>query len=264
MTAYTIFVYHLKGGVGKSTLVVNLAGALSMCKEKYRVLIVDMDPQCASTWMMGRTPKDLERSVCGVMLGISSCSKLIERTKIPQVDILPGSTDMWVADFNIEREKDRDKLLQNALQEVKGLYDFILVDAHNKYGWTEINALRASNGVIIPIQCSYLPLMNLLALHKILERFEHSYNQKVNILGYVLTMYHKKVIHHSQVSIETEKILREKFGNKVFNTVIEYSEDVELAAKVHEPVEYYSRWLRVSKEYMALAKEVIERARNSL
>lgn len=257
---YVLFIYHLKGGVGKSTLVTNIAGALSQLGK--RVLLVDMDPQCATTYMVGANSVEAEQSIAGAMMDDVKLTSSIKPTRFPGIDIVPGSEDLWALDLSLERvDEGRDTLLTKTLQPVQQFYDLVLVDSHNKYGWAEINALVAANAILIPIQCGVLPFEFLGSVQRVLDRFGSTYSKKVPVLGYVVTMFRRNanMIHWHTISKDTERILREKYGPLVFHQVIDYDENVAEAPRLQEPIEYYRGRGKASEEFVELTKEILAR-----
>jgi chromosome partitioning protein len=257
---YTLFIYHLKGGVGKSTLVTNIAGGLSQLGK--RVLLVDMDPQCATTYMVGAKPVDVEQSIAGAMVDDVKLASSVKPTRFQGIDIVPGSEDLWALDLSLEQvTEDRDALLSRTLEPIRDLYDLVLIDSHNKYGWAEINALVAANSILIPVQCGVLPFEFLGSVQRVLDRFSNTYSKKVPILGYVVTMFRRNanLVHWHTMSKETERILREKYGPLVLNQVIDYDENVAEAPRLQEPIEYYRSQGRASGEFVQLTREILTR-----
>ena len=265
MRGYVLFVYHLKGGVGKSTLVTNIAGALSQLGK--RVLLIDMDPQCATTYMVGADPVEIEKSIAGAMIEGCTLASIVKPTRFPGIDIVSGSKDLWALDITLEQvQEDRDQLLSKTLQPVRELYDMVIIDSHNKYGWAEINALVAANSVLTPVQCGVLPFECLDDVHRILERFGKTYGKQVPVLGYVITMFHRNanVLHWHTISKETDQLLRDKFHDLVLKQVIDYDEQVATAPRVQEPIEYYRNKGKASAEFVELTKELLSRIDNQM
>lgn len=257
---YVLFVYHLKGGVGKSTMVTNIAGAMSQLGK--RVLLVDMDPQCATTYMVGAAPVGVEESIAGAMVDGIKLASSIKATRFQGIDIVPGSEDLWALDLSLEQVTEgRDTLLTKTLETIKDLYDMVIIDSHNKYGWAEINALVASNSILVPVQCGVLPFEFLGSVQRVLDRFGKTYSKPVPVLGYVVTMYRRNanLVHWHTISKETERILRERYGQLVLNQVIDYDESVAEAPRLQEPIEYYRGRGKASGEFVELTKEILGR-----
>jgi chromosome partitioning protein len=261
MTAPVIFTYNLKGGVAKTTTVVNLAAVLGRMGK--RTLVIDLDPQSAATWMLAVGPQQMGDSTYAAIMGVKSMSDVVKRSRFENVDVAPASEDLYGLDADIEAvPHGREQLLATAIAPVRSMYDLILIDSHNKYGLTEVNALRAADRLLVPVSCGFLPFWGLGQLHHLVNRAETRYNHPIGVLGYVLTMYHRKVLNLASESKEIERQLREKYGSQVFNTVIEYDENIDKAASHQEPVAYYQQHTKGTREFDLLAEEVLGRLQN--
>jgi chromosome partitioning protein len=258
MSAPVIFTYNLKGGVAKTTTVVNLAAVLG--KMGKRVLVVDLDPQSAATWMLAVGPQQMGDSTYAAIMGAKPMTDVIKRSRFENVDVAPSSEDLYGLDADIEAvPHNREQLLNTALAPVRNSYDLIMIDSHNKYGLTELNALRAADRLLIPVSCGFLPFWGLNQLHHLVGRAETRYNHPIEVLGYVVTMYRRKMLNLASENKEIERQLREKYGGQVFSTVIDYDENIDVAAMHQEPVAYYLQHTRGTREYDQLAEEVLGR-----
>ena len=258
MSAPVIYVFNLKGGVGKTATTVNLAAEFGRMGRK--TLVVDLDPQCASTWSLGVAPQDAARSVYYPLMGKGTLQDVIQTSSFTNVDLAPASEEMYGLDIDIEKAgADRERLLVNALAPLRDRYQVILLDSHNKYGLTELNALRATDYLLVPVSCSVLPFWGLTQLHHLVGRASNIYNHPVETVGYLLTMFHRKVVALHSESKDVEQQLRTRYGDKVFRTVIEFDENIDVAVGHQEPVSYYRERARGSREDGELAKEVASR-----
>ena len=258
MSAPVIFTYNLKGGVAKTTTVVNLASVLGRMGK--RVLVVDLDPQSAATWMLAVGPQQMGDSTYAAIMGAKPMTDIIRRSRFENVDVAPSSEDLYGLDTDIEAvPHNREMLLTTSLAPVRNTYDLILIDSHNKYGLTEVNALRAADRLIIPVSCGFLPFWGLTQLHHLVSRAETKFNHPIEVLGYVVTMYHRKILNLASESKEIEQQLRGRYGGLVFGTVIEYDENIDKAAWHQEPVGYYQEHTKGTREFDQLAEEVLGR-----
>ena len=258
VSAPVIYIFNLKGGVGKTATTVNLAAEFGRMGKK--TLVVDLDPQCASTWSLGVAPQDAARSVYYPLMGKGTLQDVIRTSSFANVDLAPASEEMYGLDIDIEKAgADREKLLASALAPLRDRYQIILLDSHNKYGLTELNALRATDHLLVPVSCSVLPFWGLTQLHHLVGRASMIYNHPVETIGYLLTMFHRKVVALHSESKDVEQQLRTRYGAKVFNTVIDFDENIDIAVGHQEPVVYYRERARGSREYAQLAKEVVSR-----
>src|SRR6188474_1546824 len=200
-----------KGGVAKTTTTLNLGVAF---KEKgYRVLVVDLDPQGNLTMSQGMNPDSIERSMFDVLVHRVPMSEIIHTA---EVDVAVSSIDLAGAELALSSLIGRERALEKALVEVRGVYDFILVDTPPSLGLLTINAFVAATGVIVPVQCEYLSLRGLVQLENTLAMVRENLNPHVGVEGIVATMFDKRTLH----SREALEILEENFGDLVFKTRI--------------------------------------------
>jgi chromosome partitioning protein len=261
MNAPVIYIFNLKGGVAKTTTAVNLASVLGEMGK--RTLVVDLDPQCAATWSLGISPQNIANSTYSALMGKKPFPEIIKKSNFANVSVAPASEELYGLDIDIQKvDSDWETLLTKALEPVKRDYDAIVIDSHNKYGFTEVNALVASDYLVIPVSCSILPFWGLNQLHHLIDRAEAMYGHHVDILGYLLTMFHRKIpVLHSE-SKDIERQLRAQYADKVFTTVIDFDENIDQATWKQEPIAYYQRHAKGSKEFDQLGQEVIERISN--
>ena len=203
-----------KGGVGKTTTCVNMSACLA--KNGKRVLIVDMDPQGNATTGLGLNKSTIKNSVYNVLVDETPAKEVIIPTKLDRLDILPAGIDLAGAEVELVYMKNREKRLQEALKKVEKYYDYITIDCPPSLGLLTINALTASDKIIIPIQCEYFALEGLSQLMNTIKLVIKHLNKKLEIEGVSLTMYDGRAIVSRQIAEEIRKF----FGKKVFKTVV--------------------------------------------
>ena len=240
-----------KGGVAKTTTTLNLAVAFK--EHGFEVLIVDLDPQGNLTMSQGMDPDQVERSMYDVLVHSMPVEDVIHRA---EVDVAVSSIDLAGAELALSSMIGRERALQKALLPVRNRYDYILIDTPPSLGLLTINALTASDGVIVPVQCEYLSLRGLVQLETTLSMIRENLNPVVEIKGILPTMYDARTVH----SREAVEMLKENFGDLVFETRIKKTIRYAEAPVEGSSVLKYDSSGPAAKAYRDLAKEVLNGA----
>jgi chromosome partitioning protein len=240
-----------KGGVAKTTSTLNLAVALA--EKRHKVLIIDLDPQGNLTMSQGLNPDEIERSMYDVLVHRLPIENVIHHG---EVDLAVSSIDLAGAELALSGMIGRERALEKALVSVRDAYDFVLVDTPPSLGLLTINALVASNGVIVPVQCEYLSLRGLVQLENTLSMIRENLNPEVGIQGILPTMYDSRTLH----SREAVEILQENFGDLVFKTRIRKTVRYAEAPVKGLSILKYDPSGSAAEAYRELAKEVLDGA----
>jgi chromosome partitioning protein len=241
-----------KGGVAKTTTTLNLAVAFR--EHGLRVLAIDLDPQGNLTMSQGLNPDEIERSMFDVLVHRLPIQEVIHQA---EVDLAVSSIDLAGAELALSSLIGRERALEKALAPLRGDYDYVLIDTPPSLGLLTINALVASNGVIVPVQCEYLSLRGLVQLQATLEMIRENLNPEVDILGILATMFDRRTLH----AREAIEILRENFGELVFNTRIRKTIRYAEAPVKGQSVLQYDPSSEAAEMYRDLAKEVLNGAK---
>jgi chromosome partitioning protein len=240
-----------KGGVAKTTTTLNLGVAFS--EHGLKVLLVDLDPQGNLTMSQGLNPDSIERSMFDVLVHRTPIQEVIHHR---EVDLAVSSIDLAGAELALSSMIGRERALEKALAEVKDSYDYVLIDTPPSLGLLTINALVASTGVIVPVQCEYLSLRGLVQLENTLSMIRENLNPVVEIEGILPTMYDSRTLH----SREAVEILQENFGDLVFDTKIRKTVRYAEAPVKGTSVLKYDPSGNAAEAYRQLAKEVLNGA----
>lgn len=242
-----------KGGVGKTTSVVNIA---TLCaKESYKSLIIDMDAQANATSGLGVDKPSIELTTYQLLVENSDPKSLIQKTSFENLDIIPSNVDLSGAELELINLENREFRLKGQLDKISEDYDFIFIDCPPSLGLTTINALTASNYIIIPLQCEYYALEGLSQLLRSYQLVQQGLNPELEIGGVVLTMADFRTNLTQQVIEEVKGYFKEK----VFGAIVPRSVKISEAPSFGKPAVLYDPHNRGSKAYYEVAKEFVAR-----
>lgn len=250
-----IAVANQKGGVGKTTSVINLTAALGKAGKK--CLLVDVDSQGNSTSGLGVNKREVECSVYDLLVGDGRASEAILKTQFKNVDLIPSSIDLAAAEVELAESQDRTLKLRQSLAAIRDQYDYILIDCPPSMGLVTLNAFSACDTVIIPIQCEYYALEGLSQLTATIRQVKRLYNPVIELEGILLTMYDGRLRLTEQVEAE----VRKHFPDKVYDTVIPRNVRLSEAPSFGMPAIYFDASSRGAKAYTALCKEFLKKNR---
>ena len=253
-SARVVALANQKGGVGKTTTVINLGAALAELGEK--ILIVDFDPQGGCALGLGIEPSGLDVSVYNALLDRSlDVEEVVLKTSVPNVELLPSNIDLAAAELMLVQEVAREQTLMRLLAPLRLNYSFILIDCPPSLGLLTINALTAADGVLIPLECEYYALRGMALLMDSIERIRERLNPRLHIDGILATMVDPRTLHTREVLAR----VKDAFGPRLFETIIRKTVRFAEAPVVGEPILTYAPSSPGAAAYRSLAKEVLER-----
>jgi len=251
--ARIIGVANQKGGVGKTTTAINVAASFAVLE--YKTLLVDGDPQANSTTGVGFDLHNITHSLYDCMVNEARIRDVILKSEIPNLDLVPSHIDLVGAEIEMINYPNREMVLKNLLDPVKDDYDFIIIDCSPSLGLITVNALTASDSVIVPVQCEFFALEGLGKLLNTVKIVQSRLNQSLAIEGILMTMYDGRLRLCNQVVSE----VRRHFDEIVFSTIIHRNAKLSEAPSVGKPVILYDARSKGSMNYLNLAKEILQK-----
>tara|TARA_B110000977_G_C10969601_1_gene451822 strand:- start:360 stop:1124 length:765 start_codon:yes stop_codon:yes gene_type:complete len=248
-----IAIANQKGGVGKTTTSVNLAASLGVLEKK--VLLIDADPQANATSGLGINVEKVELGSYQVIEHTAVAKDAIVATSSPNVDIIPAHIDLVAIEIELVDMPSRESMLKSAIGSLKEEYDYIIIDCAPSLGLLTLNALTASDAVIIPIQCEYFALEGLGKLLNTIKSVQKIHNSDLDIEGLLLTMYDSRLRLSNQVVDEVKK----HFTEMVFKTIIHRNVRLGEAPSFGESIIGYDASSTGANNYLSLAQELIEK-----
>ena len=248
-----ISVTNRKGGVGKTTTAINIATAMAAIGKK--VAVFDLDPQGNATTSLGLNKKELAVSSYDILTRGVSILNVVQKTFVPSFYMIPSKPDLAAAEIELIDAPHREFVLKNELNALEGKVDYVLIDCPPSLNLLTINALVASDSVIVPLQCEFLAMEGLTDLMKNIERVKKTFNPNLKLQGIVLTMFDKR----NNLSFMVEKDVRAYFGDLVYQTVIPRNVRISEAPSHGKPIMIYDFKSTGAQSYISLAKEVLTR-----
>ncbi|WP_138433848.1 ParA family protein [Winogradskyella algicola] len=248
-----IAIANQKGGVGKTTTSVNLAASLGALEKK--VLLIDADPQANASSGLGIDVDAVEIGSYQVLEHTKTAKEAIMASNAPNVDVIPAHIDLVAIEIELVDKDEREYMLKQAIRDLKSEYDYILIDCAPSLGLLTLNALTASDSVIIPIQCEYFALEGLGKLLNTIKSVQKIHNQALDIEGMLLTMFDSRLRLSNQVVEEVQK----HFSDMVFETIIQRNVKLGEAPSYGESIINYDVSSRGAANYLNLAKELIKK-----
>jgi chromosome partitioning protein len=245
-----ISVANQKGGVGKTTTAINLACSLAVLD--YKTLIIDADPQANTTTGNGFDLRNVQLSLYDCLVNDTPVKQVILETETPNLSLIPSHLDLVGAEIELVNHPNRERKLQQVIDEVKNDYEFIIIDCSPSLGLITVNALCASDSVIIPVQCEFFALEGLLNTIKIVQT---RLNESLSIEGILMTMYDGRLRLSNQVVEE----VKNHFDDSVFRTIIHRNTRLGEAPSLGKPVLLYDAESTGALNYLNLAKEILQR-----
>jgi len=253
MVRYTVAFANQKGGVGKTTSCVNIAAAIAA--KGYRVLLVDCDPQGNTTSGLGISKKDVRHTIYEALLGEGKAQDCVMKTSTENLWVVPSTLHLAGAEFELMDMEKREAQMKRFLADLEEDYDFAMIDCPPSLSLLTINALAASCGVVIPMQCEYYALEGLSQLMLTVRKVKQLYNPNLVVLGILITMYNGRLNLSQQVLSEIKKY----YADKLFTEPIPRSVKLTEAPSFGVPAVTYDRYNKGTQAYVQAAEELLKR-----
>ena len=253
MKSFVLSFANQKGGVGKTTSAVNIAAALAAMDK--RVLLVDLDPQGNSTSGVGVVKKDVKNSTYEALIELCDPKDAVIKTEFRNLWVMPAVISLAGAEIDLLEIESREYALKRVLEPIREDFEYIIIDCPPSLGMLTVNALSASDGVVIPMQCEYYALEGLSQLMITIRKIKELYNKALGITGILITMYNGRL----NLSVQVQQELKKYYGDKLFRSVISRNVRISEAPGFGMPIYAYDKYSAGSLAYMDVAKEIVER-----
>lgn len=248
-----IAVANQKGGVGKTTTAINLSSCLA--EKGKKVLAVDMDPQGNMTSGLGVDKNSVENTIYDLIIGESSIDEVLRKDIMKNLDIIPANIDLSAAEIELIDVEDKEYIVRNVIKDIKGNYDYIIIDCPPSLSMLTINAMTTATSVLVPIQCEYYALEGLSQLIHTVDLVRDRLNPELEIEGVVFTMYDAR----TNLSLQVVENVKDNLHQNIYKTIIPRNIRLAEAPSYGIPINEYDPKSAGSESYMRLAEEVINR-----
>lgn len=242
-----------KGGVGKTTSAINIAAAIGLKGKK--TLLLDCDPQGNASSGVGIRRNRIGATTYDILIGRARAEDATIKTEYKNLSVLPSSMPLAAAELELADLEDRAFRLKNALESVKNDHDYIFIDCPPSLGMLTINALTASDGVIVPMQCEYFSLEGLTQILSTVKQVKRLYNPDLSLTGILITMHNGRL----NLSVQVLDELKKHYADKLFSTPISRNVRLSEAPSFGMPIQYYDKYSKGSSAYDDIAAELLER-----
>ena len=242
-----------KGGVGKTTSAIKIAAGIGLKGKK--TLLLDCDPQGNASSGVGIRRNRIGATTYDILIGRARAEDAIIKTEYKNLSVLPSSMPLAAAELELADLEDRAFRLKNALESVKNDYDYIFIDCPPSLGMLTINALTASDGVIVPMQCEYFSLEGLTQILSTVKQVKRLYNPDLSLVGILITMHNGRL----NLSVQVLDELKKHYADKLFSTPVSRNVRLSEAPSFGMPIQYYDKYSKGSSAYDDIAAELLER-----